>query len=79
MNIVYYVVLLDLLAGAGMQLSLLSIGMRLKMMDRSDWGFGQIIAVTIWAPAILDHVYKEAEKLFGRKTRRTVSAGHGRL
>ncbi|KAF2678340.1 hypothetical protein K458DRAFT_423276 [Lentithecium fluviatile CBS 122367] len=64
-NIAFYVTMLCFLAGIGMQLSLLSIGTSLKMMDRRDWGFGQIVAVTIWAPAVLGYAYEEAQMWFG--------------
>jgi len=66
MNIVYYVVVLCFLAGMGMQLSLLSIGTSLKMTNKDNWGFGQIVAVTIWAPAVLGYIYGELKKKFGR-------------
>lgn len=65
MDLVYYVIVLGFLAGIGMQLSLLSIYTSLKMMNRKNWSFGQIVAVTIWAPAVLGYAYDEGCKLFG--------------
>lgn len=53
------------LAGMGMQLSLLSIGTSLKMMNRKDWGFGQIVAVMIWVPPLLEYGYNELEMILG--------------
>ncbi|QDS73351.1 hypothetical protein FKW77_006818 [Venturia effusa] len=50
-----------MVACLGMQLSLLAIGKSLNMMNPHDWSFGQIIAITIWAPPIVEYVYKEFE------------------
>jgi hypothetical protein len=60
----YWLATLCFLAGIGMQLSLLSIGTSLNMMDRKEWGFGQIIAVTIWAPPLLGYLYDEVTGFF---------------
>jgi hypothetical protein len=69
MNIAYYLTILCLLAGIGMQLSLLSIGTSLKMMNQNNWGFGQLVAVTLWAPAVFSYIYEESEQLFATKTK----------
>lgn len=58
-KIVYALVTLCFLAGIGMQLSLLSIAPSLHMMDFTNWTFGQVVAVTIWVPPLLDYMYKE--------------------
>lgn len=42
-----------------MQLSLLAIGKSLNMMNPHDWSFGQIVAITVWAPPILEYLYGE--------------------
>ncbi|KAL1594594.1 hypothetical protein SLS60_010355 [Paraconiothyrium brasiliense] len=63
----YCVSTLCFLAGIGMQLSLLSIGTSLKMMDRKDWGFGQIIAVTIWVPPLVEWIYSALKKIVTQK------------
>ncbi|RDW58667.1 hypothetical protein BP6252_13143 [Coleophoma cylindrospora] len=47
------------LAGIGMQLSLLSIGITLNMLDPTYWTFGQIVAVTIWLPPLLEYLFDE--------------------
>lgn len=64
-SITYWVVTLCFLAGIGMQLSLLSIGTSLQMMNRHRWSFGQIVALTIWAPPLLGYLYDESKELLG--------------
>jgi hypothetical protein len=60
----YWLTTLCFLAGIGMQFSLLSIGTSLNMMDTKEWGFGQIIAVTVWAPPLLGYLYDEIIAFF---------------
>lgn len=69
-RVIYWLSTACFLAGTGMQLSLLSIGTSLNMMDRKDWGFGQIIAVTIWVPPLVNWIYRALEKVSGRKEKR---------
>jgi hypothetical protein len=78
MQLAYYITALCFLAGIGMQLSLLSIGTSLKMMDKKDWSFGQIVAVTLWAPAVLGYVYEESQKLLEKKSHGGGHASSGR-
>lgn len=66
-TIAYVLVTMCFLAGIGMQLSLLSIATSLKMMNRNSWSFGQIVAVTIWAPPVLGYVYDELKKKWNTK------------
>lgn len=40
-----------------LQMSLLSITLSLDMFDAKDWGFGQVVAVTIWVPPVFDYLY----------------------
>lgn len=58
-SLIYWLTILCFLAGIGMQLSLLSIGTSLNMMDRTNWSFGQIVAVTIWVQPLLHYFYEE--------------------
>jgi hypothetical protein len=58
-NFFYLLVTMCLLAGIGMQLSLLSIATSLDMMDRKDWSFGQVVAITVWLPPLLAYLYSE--------------------
>lgn len=58
-TIIYTLITLCFLAGIGMQLSLLSVSTSLKMTDRKEWSFGQIVAITIWAPPLLGYLYEE--------------------
>jgi hypothetical protein len=60
-NFAYVLVTLCFLAGAGMQMALLSIAMPLKMMDRKDWGFGQVVTITIWVPPLAAYVSREVD------------------
>lgn len=66
-SLTYWLVTVCFLAGIGMQLSLLSIGTSLHMMDRMDWSFGQIVAVTIWTPPLLGYLYDELGEILGSK------------
>lgn len=50
----------------GLQISLL-FG-ELSMMDHENWSFGQIMAVTIWAPPIVEYLYLLARKSITQKT-----------
>ena len=61
------------LAGMGMQLSLLSNATSLKMMDWSDWSFGQIVAVTIWFPPWVEFYYGIIGQLVSKKLKRKTS------
>jgi hypothetical protein len=58
------------LLALGIQLSLLSISTSLKMMSRHDWGFGQIVAVAVWVPPLLQYVYDELRVAAARRGRR---------
>ncbi|KAF1845103.1 uncharacterized protein K460DRAFT_103095 [Cucurbitaria berberidis CBS 394.84] len=63
-NTVFYgCIILCFLAGIGMQLSLLSVSTSLKMTDANHWSFGQIVAVTIWAPPLLGYLYTELKMM----------------
>lgn len=62
-SITYWLVTFCFLAGIGMQMSLLSIGTSLHMMNRMHWSFGQIVAVTIWAPPLLGYLYDELKEI----------------
>lgn len=66
-TLTYWVVTLCFLAGIGMQLSLLSIGTSLNMMNRDDWSFGQIIAVTLWEQPLLGWLYVECKYWLKKK------------
>ena len=61
----YAVTTLCFLAGIGMQLSLLAIGTSLNMMNRKEWEFGRIVAVTIWVPPPLQYLYEECKETMG--------------
>ncbi|KAF2465397.1 uncharacterized protein BDR25DRAFT_345978 [Lindgomyces ingoldianus] len=62
-SILYWLATLCFLAGIGMQLSLLAIGTSLNMMDRMNWSFGQVVAVTIWLPPLIGYLYDELKEL----------------
>ena len=47
------------LAGVGMQLAVLWTARLLGMVDVRSWGFGQIVAVTIWIPPLLEYLCSE--------------------
>jgi hypothetical protein len=50
------------LAAVGMQLDVLSTSVELDMMNPWDWKFGQIVAVTVWIPPLLEYIYGETSK-----------------
>jgi hypothetical protein len=47
------------LAAIGMQLNVLSISTELNMINPGGWTFGQIVAVTVWIPPLLEYIYSE--------------------
>jgi hypothetical protein len=47
------------LAGVGMQIWVLSTAIRLDMVDAKNWSFGQVVAVTVWIPPLLEYVCGE--------------------
>ena len=47
------------LAAIGMQLNVLSISTELNMINPGGWTFGQIVAVTVWIPPLLEYIYRE--------------------
>lgn len=57
-KIIFVTTMLAFLAGMGMQVSLLSIAWSLHMMDAKSWTFGQIVAITIWIPPIIEILYE---------------------
>ena len=60
--IAFWVTAVAFLAGIGMQVSLLTISTSLKMTDCRKWIFGQIVAVTIWVPPLLEYLYEKSSK-----------------
>ncbi|KAI2487004.1 hypothetical protein Ptr902_01137 [Pyrenophora tritici-repentis] len=68
-RVVYGIVSVAFLAGLGMQLSLLSVSLSLKMTDALDWTFGQIVAIAIWTPPLLGYVYDEAKTFMPERFR----------
>lgn len=47
------------LAAIGMQLNVLLISTELKMVNPKGWTFGQIVAITVWIPPLLEYIYRE--------------------
>lgn len=47
------------LAGVGMQISVLTTAIKLDMVDAKGWSFGQVVAVTVWIPPLLEYVCGE--------------------
>ncbi|KAF1811224.1 hypothetical protein P152DRAFT_66125 [Eremomyces bilateralis CBS 781.70] len=62
----FWATTLGMIVGMAAQLSLLGIGTSLNMMNLSDWSFGQIVAVTIWVPPLLDYFYGELKGVVNR-------------
>jgi hypothetical protein len=42
------------------------------MMNRKDWGFGQVVAITIWVPPLVAYVSREVD-IIAKKKRKNVS------
>ncbi|KAK4207526.1 hypothetical protein QBC37DRAFT_298552 [Rhypophila decipiens] len=59
----FWLTTLGFLAGVGMQLAVLWTAKLLGMVNDRDWGFGQIVAVTIWIPPLLEYFFEEIGKL----------------
>ncbi|KAM7210543.1 hypothetical protein V8F06_014079 [Rhypophila decipiens] len=57
----FWLTTLGFLAGVGMQLAVLWTAKLLGMVNDQDWGFGQIVAVTIWIPPLLEYFFEEIE------------------
>lgn len=55
----FWLTTLVFLAGVGMQISVLSTAIKLNMVDANGWSFGQVIAVTIWIPPLLEYLCAE--------------------
>ncbi|KAI0023235.1 hypothetical protein F4780DRAFT_777015 [Xylariomycetidae sp. FL0641] len=68
-RILFILAIAAFLAGLGMQMSLLSIATSLKMMNWSAWSLGQIVAVAVWVPPVLECFYKFGEQKGGPKWR----------
>lgn len=62
-HIIQVVTTFCFLAGICVQLSLLSISTSLEMMDGKRWGFGQIVAITVWVPPLLQYMYGEFKEI----------------
>ncbi|KAI1381675.1 hypothetical protein F4677DRAFT_403896 [Hypoxylon crocopeplum] len=56
-EVIYIVATLAFLAGMAMQVSLLSISWTLHMMDPRQWSFGQVVAITVWIPPVVELLY----------------------
>jgi hypothetical protein len=61
-RLLFVVQIMVMLACLGMQLSTLAIGKSLNMMNPYNWSFGQVIAITVWAPPILGYAHDEFRK-----------------
>jgi hypothetical protein len=55
----FWVTTIVFLAATGMQLNVLSISTELNMINPRGWSFGQIVAVMVWVPPLLEYIYRE--------------------
>jgi hypothetical protein len=55
----FWVTTIVFLAGTGIQLNVLSISTELNMINPRGWSFGQIVAVMVWIPPLLEYIYRE--------------------
>lgn len=69
-EVAYIVATMAFLAGMGMQLSLLSVPWTLELVDPDGWSFGQVVAVTIWVPPLVELLYEFEQKRRRRRERR---------
>ena len=60
--VVFWATTLVFLAGVGIQISVLSTAIKLCTVNVSGWSFGQVVAVTIWIPPLLEFVCREISK-----------------
>lgn len=59
---IFWITSLTFIAAMGMQLSLLYVEASIDMIDSNNWSFGQIIAITVWIPPIVEYVYLQLSK-----------------
>lgn len=58
-RVVFWLTTVVFVIGVGMQGSVLATAIRLDMVDIHGWSFGQIVAVTVWVPPLLEYVCGE--------------------
>ncbi|KAF2841390.1 hypothetical protein M501DRAFT_1014191 [Patellaria atrata CBS 101060] len=61
-KVLFWLTTAGYLAGFGLQMSLLEIATTLDMMNTWGWSFGQIVAVTIWVPPLLEYIFHGINK-----------------
>ncbi|KAK4140201.1 uncharacterized protein C8A04DRAFT_32327, partial [Dichotomopilus funicola] len=54
-RVVFWLSTVVFVLGVGMQGSVLATAIRLDMVDIHGWSFGQIVAVTVWVPPLLEY------------------------
>lgn len=67
---VFWFTTLVFLAGVGMQVSVLTTAIKLDMVDVHGWSFGQVVAVTVWVPPLLEYICGEINDILSKNTRR---------
>lgn len=60
---IFWITTLVFVVATCMQLSLLYIGIKLKMLDYKSWGFGQVVTVTIRAPPLAECLHLQLSML----------------
>lgn len=61
---IFWLSTLVFLACLGYQLYLLVMIVVLQVIDFSNWGFGQIIAILVWLPPVVEYVYLQSSKYY---------------
>jgi hypothetical protein len=59
---IFWITTLAFVAAMGMQLSLLYVEVSIKMIDYTSWSFGQIVAITIWVPPLVEYLYLQLSR-----------------
>lgn len=54
---VFWLTTLALVGCVAFHMSLLTIALSAQTFDVGDWGFGQVLAVTVWVPPVLEYLY----------------------
>lgn len=56
-SILFWLTTLALVGCVVSHMSLLTIALSARTFDVGDWGFGQVVAVTVWIPPVLEYLY----------------------
>lgn len=62
---IFWILTITFVAAMGIQLALLYVEASIKMIS-NGWSFGQIVAITIWVPPLVEYLYLQMSKYCSR-------------